>query len=60
MTPGDFSAKSRTTFVDKTTPKLLELLTDEQKKLWQEATGEPVPAEVLATVRGGPKRESKK
>lgn len=44
----------------KTTPKLLELLTDEQKKLWQEATGEPVPAEVLAMVRGGPNRESKK
>jgi len=59
MTPGDVSAKSRTTFVDKTTLKLLELLTDEQKKLWQEATGEPVPAEVLATVRGGLKRESK-
>lgn len=60
MPSGDFSAKSRTTFVDKTTPKLLELLTDEQKKLWQEATGEPAPAEILAIVRGGPKRESKK
>lgn len=62
MTPGDFSAeaKSRTTFVDKTTPKLLELLTDEQKKLWQEATGEPVPAEVLAKIRGAPQPENKK
>ncbi|HUQ70878.1 MAG TPA: hypothetical protein VM165_15215 [Planctomycetaceae bacterium] len=49
--PGPSGAASRTTFVEKTTPKLLELLTDEQKQRWQDAIGEPVPAATLVQVR---------
>jgi serine/threonine protein kinase len=56
MLRGDISAAARTAFVEKSTPKLLELLTDEQKSRWQEALGEPVSVELLAIVRGGPKR----
>lgn len=50
------SAERRALFVDRTTPKLLELLTDEQKRRWQEAIGEPAPAALIAKVRSGPER----
>lgn len=44
-------AEIRTAFVDKTNPKLLELLTNEQKKRWQDAVGDPVAAAILVKVR---------
>jgi tetratricopeptide (TPR) repeat protein len=52
--PGAFGtrgAEQRATFVEKSTPKLLALLTEEQKKRWQEIQGEALPAAVLAKVR---------
>jgi serine/threonine protein kinase len=56
MPSGDISSKIRRAFVDKSTPELLELLTDEQKQLWQDALGELVHTEILAIVRGGPRQ----
>jgi len=50
-TAGARGAETRTVFVEKTTPKLLELLTDEQKKRWQDTVGEAVPAAILVKAR---------